>query len=171
MVGTGLKFESWKVKNHIGNASKHHFYCSLREIGILKSSYRRKSPTPDPVTQDRMTLCPRTQESKKHYVSTKPKRKERSYCAELTKKKSVCTIQEKTLVLHYISAFQRVCRDSTSLMVQVRVCANWCLAAVLLERRPHFRSQHLPRAVDLLSAIMPCGKVGGRYQFIHFITL
>ena len=27
MGGTALKFESWKVQNHIQDASQHHFYC------------------------------------------------------------------------------------------------------------------------------------------------
>ena len=37
MVRTGLKFESWKVQNHIKNASQHHFYYFLKAIWILKS--------------------------------------------------------------------------------------------------------------------------------------
>ena len=44
MGGTGLKFETWKVKNHTQNASHHHFYCFLKEIWILKSSYGLKRP-------------------------------------------------------------------------------------------------------------------------------
>ena len=42
---TWLKFEPWKVQNHIQNVSQHSFYCFLKEIWILKSSYSQKSPT------------------------------------------------------------------------------------------------------------------------------
>ena len=42
--GTTSKFESWKVQNHIQDASQHIFYCFLRELCILKSGYSWKSP-------------------------------------------------------------------------------------------------------------------------------
>ena len=45
MGWTGLKSEPWKVKNHILNASQHHFYCFLKEIWILKSGCSWESPT------------------------------------------------------------------------------------------------------------------------------
>ena len=44
MGGTALKFKSWKVQNHIQNASQHHYYCFLIEIWILKSGFSWKSP-------------------------------------------------------------------------------------------------------------------------------
>ena len=45
MGETGLKFESWNVKNHTKNAFQNHFYCFLKEIWTLKSSCSLKSPT------------------------------------------------------------------------------------------------------------------------------
>ena len=42
--GTMLKFESWKVRNHIQNASHHHFYCFLKAVRILKSGCGLKIP-------------------------------------------------------------------------------------------------------------------------------
>ena len=44
MGGTGLKLESWKVYNHIKNASEHHFYCLLREFESWNSAVARKVP-------------------------------------------------------------------------------------------------------------------------------
>ena len=45
MVGTGLKFESWKVRIHTENASQSHFYCFLKGIWIPKSGCSLESPT------------------------------------------------------------------------------------------------------------------------------
>ena len=45
MGGTGLKSESWRVKDHIQNTSQQHFDCFLKEIWILESSCSLGSPT------------------------------------------------------------------------------------------------------------------------------
>ena len=45
MSRTQWKFESWKVRIHIQNASQSHFYCFLKDIWTLKSSCSLRSPT------------------------------------------------------------------------------------------------------------------------------
>ena len=45
MGGTGLRFESWKVKNHTQNSSQHHLYCFLEDLWILGYGCSRKSGT------------------------------------------------------------------------------------------------------------------------------
>ena len=47
MGGTGLMFESWKVKNDTQNTSQHHFYYFLKDIWSMKSSCSWKGPTHD----------------------------------------------------------------------------------------------------------------------------
>ena len=44
ICGTGIKSESWQVKNHTKNASKYHLNCFLRAIWILKSGCSLESP-------------------------------------------------------------------------------------------------------------------------------
>ena len=44
MGGTGLEFESRKIKYRTQNASQQHFYCFLKEIWTIKSSSSLKCP-------------------------------------------------------------------------------------------------------------------------------
>ena len=44
MGGPSLKLECWKVRFHAQTTFQSHFYCSLKDIWVLKSSCGLKSP-------------------------------------------------------------------------------------------------------------------------------
>ena len=65
LSGTGLKFESWKVKNHTQNKSQHLCLCVcfLKDVSILKFGCSLKSPTEAQVTRSKTKMWFKVQDT------------------------------------------------------------------------------------------------------------